>query len=83
MTRNQLIMGITICLVGIGTTLSIVSTVSHKCSDYTHKMCDSECSCDGFECELTVCGTTNLKLGQDLTVIDITELDEKTIIKLK
>jgi len=42
-----------IIIVGVVLMVYLVAlqvTLTHKCVDNTHKTCDGQCVCDGFEC---------------------------------
>ena len=56
MNKLWMTMSILIVIILILTTINIPGCVAncvpvHKCIDSTHKTCDGECECDGFECK--------------------------------
>lgn len=56
MNKLWMTMSILIVIILILTTINIPGCAAsrvptHKCIDSTHKTCDGECECDGFECK--------------------------------
>lgn len=56
MNKLWMTMSILIVIILILTTINIPGCAAtrvptHKCIDSTHKECDGQCECDGFECK--------------------------------